>query len=375
MTAPIQTWLVEPLQRDVAVALERLAASDDVRRIAVMPDVHLAEDVCIGTVVATERMLYPAAVGGDIGCGVAALRLECDADMLRDETAAAWLLARLYEHVPALQHAVARAPELPMAIWDDVLSDPRLERIKRREGRLEFGTLGRGNHFLEFQRDDEGSAWLMVHSGSRALGQAIRDHHLRDAPRSTTGLAYLDGGSERGRAYLHDVEWALRYADVSRRAMAERVAALIDERFGTNADWASFVSCHHNHVRRETHDGTSWWVHRKGAIPAALGEPGIIPGSMGSPSFHVEGRGHEPALASSSHGAGRALSRSEARRAISRRDLFRQLEGVLFDRRRAEQLRDEAPRAYKDIRAVMRAQRDLTRIVRTVHPVLSYKGT
>src|SRR6185312_12731283 len=168
VTAPIQTWLVEPLQRDVAVALERLAASDDVRRIAVMPDVHLAEDVCIGTVVATERMLYPAAVGGDIGCGVAALRLECDADMLRDETAAAWLLARLYEHVPALQHAVARAPELPMAIWDDVLSDPRLERIKRREGRLEFGTLGRGNHFLEFQRDDEGSAWRAARARGRA---------------------------------------------------------------------------------------------------------------------------------------------------------------------------------------------------------------
>jgi tRNA-splicing ligase RtcB len=157
--------------------------------------------------------------------------------------------------------------------------------------------------------------------------------------------------------------------------MAERVAALVAERLGVGADWSSFVSCHHNHVRLEVHDGAVMWVHRKGAIPAALGERGIIPGSMGSPSFHVEGRGHEPALTSSSHGAGRAMSRGAARRTISRRELLRQLDRVLFDQRRAEQLRDEAPTAYKDIRAVMRAQRPLTRIVRTLHPVLSYKGT
>lgn len=142
MTAPMETWLVEPLPRDVALALQRLAASEDVRRIAVMPDVHLAEEVCIGTVVATERLPYPAAVGGDIGCGVAALRFECDAESLRDEQVAAWLLGRLYEHVPALRHKVAAAPELPPAIANEPLSDPRLERLKRREGRLELGTLG-----------------------------------------------------------------------------------------------------------------------------------------------------------------------------------------------------------------------------------------
>jgi tRNA-splicing ligase RtcB len=375
MTAPMATWLVEPLSREVAAALQRLAASDDVQRIAVMPDVHLAEDVCIGTVVATQRLIYPPAVGGDIGCGVAALRFDCEAERLRDRAPAAWLLARLYDDVPALQHPVARAPELPRELGDAPLSDARLERIKRREGRLEFGTLGRGNHFLELQHDEEGGAWLMVHSGSRALGQAIRDHHLRDAPRAASGLSYVDAESARGQAYLDDVAWALRYAEASRRVMAERAAALLDERLGVSADWSSFVSCHHNHVRREEHDGVRLWVHRKGAIPAALGERGIIPGSMGSPSHHVEGRGLAAALSSSSHGAGRAMSRSEARRVVSRRDLERQLDGVLFDHRRAEQLRDEAPAAYKDIRAVMRAQRPLTRIVRTLRPLLSYKGT
>jgi tRNA-splicing ligase RtcB len=376
MSAPILTWLAAPLSREVAAALERLAASDDVQRIAVMPDVHLAEEVCIGTVVATTRLIYPAAVGGDIGCGVAALRFAGDAaERVPEPAVAAWILSRLYAEVPALQHAPSRAPAWPDALGATPLSDGHLERLKQREGRLELATLGRGNHFLELQRDDAGALWLMVHSGSRALGPAIRQRHLRDAPTSASGLGFLDADADAGQAYLHDLGWALDYAEASRRLMAERVAALLAERLGVSADWSSFVSCHHNHVRREIHDGVALWVHRKGAIPAAAGERGIIPGSMGTPSFHVEGRGHVPALASSSHGAGRAMSRSEARRTIGRRELLRQLAGVRFDVRRAEQLRDEAPLAYKDIRQVMRAQRGLTRIVRTLQPLLCYKGT
>jgi tRNA-splicing ligase RtcB len=374
MTAPICTWLAEPLPPAVETALDRLAETDDVCRIAVMPDVHLAADVCIGTVVATRRLLYPAAVGGDIGCGVAALRFDSPVALLRDEAAAAKVLAGLYELVPAIQHPVARARSLPPHLEADSLTDPRLERMKQREGRLQLGTLGRGNHFLELQSDEEGSLWLMLHSGSRAMGQAVRDHHVRNATASRTGLGYLDSESDAGRAYLADLAWVLRYAEENRRLMAQTVARLLHDRLGVDADWSAFVSCHHNHVRRELHDGAEVWVHRKGAIPAAAGELGIIPGSMGSSSFHVEGRGHEPALGSSSHGAGRALSRTEARKTISRRDVIRQLEGVLFDHRRAEQLRDEAPSAYKDIRAVMRAQHDLTRVIRRLQPALNYKG-
>lgn len=374
MTAPIAAWLAGPLPDDVDQALQRLARSDDVQRIAVMPDVHLAADVCIGTVVATSRLVYPSAVGGDIGCGVAALRFDVEPARLQEPRAAARLLAGLYDRVPALHHPVARAPALPDALCEQPLSDLALDRLRRREGRLELGTLGRGNHFLELQADEAGALWLMLHSGSRAMGQAIRDHHLRGATASAAGLPYLDSEDEAGQAYLADLDWALRYADASRRAMADVTAALLDEIVGAAPDWSTWLSCHHNHVRREPHDGGLRWVHRKGAIPAADDEPGIIPGSMGTPSFHTRGRGHGPALCSSSHGAGRALSRTVAKQTISRRELERQLDGVLYDHRRADQLRDEAPGAYKNIRAVMRAQHELTRTVRTLTPILSYKG-
>jgi tRNA-splicing ligase RtcB len=374
MTAPIATWLAEPLPALVKAALAKVADSDDVVRLAVMPDVHLSGQVCIGTVVATRRLLYPEAVGGDIGCGMAAVRFECEAARLDEAQAAATLLDGLYRRIPAIRHPVAEAPALPDRLASRLLSDGALEKWKARDGRLELGTLGRGNHFLEFQSDDEGWLWLMIHSGSRAMGQAIRDHHLRLASDGATGLKHLDAESAAGRAYLDDMAWALEFADENRRVMARAVGELMAERFGVEMDESSFIACHHNHVRRETHDGEELWVHRKGAISAAVGEMGIIPGSMGSESHHVEGRGVAGSLCSSSHGAGRRLARGEAKRAISTRELSRQLDGVWFDRRFAERMRDEAPSAYKDIHAVMRAQGELTRIVRTLRPVVSYKG-
>jgi tRNA-splicing ligase RtcB len=198
---------------------------------------------------------------------------------------------------------------------------------------------------------------------------------LRRARPSSTGLPCLDAETPEGQAYLGDLAWACAYAERSRRAIAERVADAMREVLGAGPDPASWIACHHNHVRRETHSGEELWVHRKGAVPAAVGEPGIIPGSMGSPSFHTVGRGCAASLASSSHGAGRALSRSEAFRRFSTGDLASEMRGVWFARRLAGKLRDEAPSAYKDIGRVMRAQRDLTRVVRKVRPLLSYKGT
>lgn len=372
MTAPIATWLAAPLGHDVAAALRRLADADDVARIAVMPDVHLAEDVCIGTVVATRAVLYPAAVGGDIGCGVAALRFAAAADGLDDARRAAQVLDDLHRRVPALRHRARDAPPLPPELGP--LSHPRLDAAARELGRLELGTLGRGNHFLELQADDAGALWVMIHSGSRAMGQAIRDHHLRDATARGGGLRGLDADSSAGAAYLADLAWALAYADHNRRAIAASVEAILGARLGITAAPASWCSCHHNHVRRERHDGEPLWVHRKGAIPAALDEPGLIPGSMGTASYHVAGRGVAAALASSSHGAGRRFSRTEARRRISAREVVAQLGAVWFDHRLADALRDEAPTAYKPIDAVMRAQSELTRVVRRVRPRLSYKG-
>jgi tRNA-splicing ligase RtcB len=370
----VRCWAEEPLPREVRAALERLARSDDVRRIAVMPDVHLAADVCVGTVVATGRTLYPNAVGGDIGCGVAALAFDAEVTLLDDGRAAAAVLAGLYRAIRLVRHGRKRGPGLPADLETRALSAPSLETLKRRDGTLQVGTLGRGNHFVELQADEEGRLWLMLHSGSRGIGQAIRDHHLAKGAAGRSGLRFLDAESGEGRAYLQDLAWAVDYAEASRRAMVKAVGDVVERVLGVGADRASYVSCNHNHVRRESHDGEALWVHRKGAIPAAAGEPGLLPGSMGTCSFHVEGRGCPEALSSSAHGAGRRLSRTDARRTLSAGDVTRQLRGVWFDHRLAACLREEAPSAYKDIDAVVRAQRELVRVVRRLRPVLSFKG-
>ena len=215
----------------------------------------------------------------------------------------------------------------------------------------------------------------MLHSGSRSIGQAIRDHHLARGAQGRQGLRHLDAGSPEGQEYLGDLQWALDYAEASRRSMVEAVCRVVADTLGLEADEASFVSCHHNHVRREEHLGEVFWVHRKGATAAGLGERGLIPGSMGTASYHVEGRGCAEALGSSAHGAGRRLSRTDARRQISKADVLRQLRGVWFDHRLADALREEAPAAYKDIAAVLRAQHDLVRILRRLRPVLCFKGS
>jgi len=234
--------------------------------------------------------------------------------------------------------------------------------------------LGRGNHFVEFQGDSEGSVWLMIHSGSRAMGQAITAHHLAGSIPTSGRLRSLAADSPAGKAYLNDMSWAVSYAEQNRLAMLHAVADVLDEMFGAALQSETLIHGNHNHVRREVHAGNSFWVHRKGALSAMAEELGVIPGSMGSSSFHVAGRGNEASLCSSSHGAGRALSRGDAARSISARQLRREMQGIWFDQRQIDRLRDEAPSAYKDIRAVMRAQRDLTRIVRELHPVLSYKA-
>ena len=364
----VARWLAGPLPKDVATALKRMERLPDVRRIAVMPDVHLARDVCVGTVLATSRLVYPAAVGGDIGCGMAAVAFDGAADVLDSRMSAARVFDALADAVPTNKHR--RPRDLPAELDRVALSDPRLEAVKRRDARVQLGTLGRGNHFLEFQSDEDGRLWLMVHSGSRAIGQAIRDHHVAGAGGQ---LAPLDGPA--AEAYVADAHWARAYADANRLAMIDAACGVVESLFGIRRLDESLVTCDHNHVRRETHFGEALWIHRKGAASAKPGEAGIIPGSMGTASYIVEGRGQADSLRSSSHGAGRAMSRDEARRGVSLRELRRDLRGVWFDERRADTLREESPSAYKNIAAVMRAQRDLVHIVRTLRPVLCYKGT
>lgn len=372
--APLTRWVADPPPREVSDALERLRRGEDVARVAVMPDVHLADDVCVGTVLATHRTIVPAAVGGDIGCGMAALGLDASADRLSAATDAAAVLTGLQRAIPALRHpGPIDAHALPDALAGP-LSSPALESLRRRTAGMQLGTLGRGNHFVELQADEDERLWLMVHSGSRGLGPAIRDHHEAIAPRMRGGLRGLPADSPEAAAYLADMQWALAYAEVSRARLLARACEVLAACLEVQPTSEPPISCHHNFVRREQHAGETLWVHRKGAISAMDGEPGVIPGSMGAPSYHVLGRGCAAALCSSSHGAGRCMPRGEARRRIAAQELLAQLRGVWFDHRAADELRDEAPAAYKDIGAVMRAQRELTRVVRRLRPVLSFKA-
>ncbi|BFU90848.1 MAG: tRNA-splicing ligase RtcB [Nitrospira sp.] len=368
-------WLADPLPKDVERILVRLTRAEDVHRIVVMPDVHLAEEVCVGTVIATTRLIYPSAVGGDIGCGMAAIRFNGKATILSDERAAAKALHGMSRVIPSIRHGEATAaPRLLNHLEEMPLSHQHLEKLKKRDARVQFATLGRGNHFLEFQVDEDDALWLMVHSGSRMIGQAIYNHHLRSATRGSTGLYYLPSDTESGAAYLRDVAWALQYAEENRQAMIRATVGLIEDLFGITADWSSHISCQHNHVRQELHGGSRYWVHRKGAIGAGVGMAGIIPGSMGTASYQVEGRGCEASLQSSSHGAGRVMSRGDAHRVISIDQFRREMKGIWFDQRHIRLFRDEAPSAYKDITRVMRAQQELTKIIRVVRPVLNYKS-
>jgi len=372
----VRTWLAEPLPRDVAQALERLARATDVAAVAVLPDVHLAEEVCVGVAVATRTRLLPAAIGGDIGCGMEALQFDGNVERLDDGEVRGRLLRDLRRAVPArIRRGPAAALTLPAELDAARLSSPELAKRLARDGRREFATLGRGNHFLELDRDETGALWLSVHSGSRALGPAIGAWHRRRAVRDDAGFEKLAADSDEGRTLLADVDFALRFATASRTAMLQTTSTIVAESLGATPLWPTKIACVHNLVRREEVGGESLWIHRKGAIPAAAGEAGIVPGSMGAPTFHVEGRGCAAALNSSAHGAGRALSRGEAHRRIAPRELLRQMKGIGFDDENAARLVDEAPSAYKDVRAVMRAQRELVRIVRTLVPLLVHKGT
>ncbi len=359
---------------ELRVAIERLGRTEDVVRIALMPDAHVAEDVCVGTVTATTRRILPAAVGGDIGCGMVAVQLRCSTDVLADRHRAALVLAGFYQLIPHVKHASKEAPELPEELGDKLLAGGALDSLKRREGRLEFGTLGRGNHFLEVQNDDENNVWLLVHSGSRCMGPAIRHHYESRAEHDASGLAWLDADSDIGRGYLEDAAWAAAYARANRARMVDAAIAVFADHFGVEAEPGTRIEVDHNHVRRESHEDRWLWVHRKGAMGLNVGESGVVPGSMGSSSYHVEGRGNVEALRSSAHGAGREMSRSEARKCITKRQLLRETQGVWFDQRLTDQLREEAPSAYKDIGAVMRAQQKLVRITRRLRPLLVYKA-
>lgn len=378
MTARIESWTSESLEPSARAMIERASQLDDVVHIAVLPDAHAANDVCVGTVMATRRLIYPSAVGGDIGCGMLAIAFDVEASALSDGQRAGEVLRALAERIPASRRSRRNSLSMP----DDLcasMSHDELNAIARSEGSIQLGTLGAGNHFVELQSDEDDRLWLMLHTGSRAIGQAVRAHHMAQcklAERYEHGrLPYLDACTEAGRAYLEDAAWAGRFARANRDAIATQVIEILKESLDAVPLESTRIECDHNHVRRELHFDQWIYVHRKGAIRAESDDVGVVPGSMGTLSYHVRGRGHPPALKSGAHGAGRRFSRAQARARFTSADLKHQMRRVWFDPRQSASLRDESPHAYKDVRGVMQAQRELVELTRTLRPVLVYKGT
>jgi tRNA-splicing ligase RtcB len=370
--APVRQWLVEArVPPKVQDNIERIARSEDVRQVVVLPDVHLGRMVNNGCVVATVDLIYPQAVGSDIGCGLSAIGFNSSAELLTEDRQAQPLIRQLYQAVPSFKQRGRQT--LPAKLAQLSLSDESLVKQSQRDGAYQLGTLGCGNHFVEFQRDAAGMLWLMVHSGSRAMGQVITRFHLERAATSATGLQYLDTRSATGQAYLNDLDWATQYATLNRLAIIYRVVELLASSYGITVNEDSYLDSPHNFARREEHFGESYLVHRKSANSARLAEPGLIAGSMGTPSLIVKGLGAADSLCSSSHGAGRVMSRTEARQRINLADLKRQLGPVQHDEKQLNELRDEAPAAYRDLDEVMRAQRGLVRQHARLQPLLNFK--
>lgn len=367
--ATLRHWVSERMDDALLNQVNRLRHLKDVKHVRLMADAHLTNDVCVGCVLATKSLIYPAAIGGDIGCGMLAVAVDLDADRI-DGRMAQQFLAMLDERVPIIKHSVAHNYELP-----STLSCDKLQHLANKDGALQLGTLGRGNHFLELQRcRQSGQLWLMIHTGSRGMGPAIRDHHLNHADGRSGGLEFIAISSEQGKALCNDMAWARGYAELNRLQILSQCEAIFSQLFNVKVMTQTMIHCDHNHLEPLDIKGETLLVHRKGASMVDKGQMAVIPGSMGSDSFHVEGKGNLDALCSSSHGAGRCMSRQLARNTISAQNLAGQIDGVFYQTHKLRFLTEEAPSSYKNIDKVMKAQKHLVKVKRRLSPILSYKG-
>ncbi|MBJ6760505.1 RtcB family protein [Myxococcaceae bacterium JPH2] len=357
---PILAW-ARALPPKALKQLQHLAAQPYVvEHIAAMPDVHVAHGVAVGTVFATEHHVVPGALGGDLGCGVSAYRFAFPAASL-GRSDLEDLVSRLGARIPVGDDVHRRREqELPADLRTPPLSTQRLGRAWTQLAPRHLGTLGGGNHFLELDRDGAGDLWLLVHSGSRGVGAAIGAHHQQAAVAKGEGsLPALRTDTPEGLACLEDMALACRFARANREALAAQALAVLGEVLGVAPEPDSTVDVHHNHVARETHFGRALWVHRKGAVGLEEGAVGLLPGSMGTASYLVTGRGEPRAYRSCAHGAGRVLTRTEARQRIRPAALENALRRVVFDPRRLDSLVEEAPAAYRDISEVLEDAADL----------------
>lgn len=389
----IKAWVkgveVEPEAR---AQLENVAGLPFVHsHLAVMPDVHFGRGATVGSVIPTKGAIIPAAVGVDIGCGMMAIRTSLTANDLPDSLSAIRSLIERkipvgngprgnHKDAPARAATALRNSGLPERL-DKVLAKHR--RIQRTMFARQLGTLGGGNHFIELCLDEEARVWVMLHSGSRGTGNILGTYFIQEAREALEkrvlgyhvpdkDLAFFLEGEPLFDDYIEAVGWAQDYARLNREVMMDRVLMAMREVLPTFTLEKSAVNCHHNYVEREHHFGADVWVTRKGAVRARGGELGIIPGSMGAKSFIVRGKGNAEAFCSCSHGAGRSMSRAEAKRRFTLEDHRAATAGV--ECRKDEGVLDETPMAYKDIDAVMAAQSDLVEVVHTLKQVVCVKG-
>lgn len=375
---PIRSW-AEDLDDETLGQLRRIARAPYVRHfVCAMADAHLSEHVAVGSVFAAERTVVPSALGGDLGCGMLAVPLVDDAGAAFDTGGVGpverrRLLERWLASIPVgkalRRHPLPFASELGPALFQAQLSTRSLEKTREALVARHIGTLGGGNHFVELGCDAERRAWLLVHSGSRGLGAAIADHHRGAEGAPLEGLSTTHGS---GEAYLGDLGWALDFARANRMHIACVATRALEELLGRPVAHGPPVDVHHNFVAEETWFGERLLVHRKGAIAAPAGALALVPGSMGTASYLVAGRGCEAAFGSCSHGAGRVLRRSEARRKIRPEALRRALGDVVIPD--GDAMVEEAPAAYRDIRRVLEAQEDLVERRLRLEPLVVLKG-
>lgn len=394
--APIKAWTQGvPVDERAWDQLRNTARLPFVHKhVAAMPDVHWGFGATVGSVIPTSGAIVPAAVGVDIGCGMMAVRTSLGASDLPDNLGG--LRNEIERSVP---HGRTAGRGRDKGSWEDppasVVSDwrplqggldtivsraPKLRRPANRAIR-HLGTLGTGNHFIEICLDEKDAVWAMLHSGSRGIGNAIGRYYIELAKDDMRrffinlpdkDLAYLVEGTEHFEDYVGAVSWAQEFARMNREAMMARVLRALETSVKPFEQTASAVNCHHNYVERENHFGKNVWVTRKGAVRARKGDLGIIPGSMGARSYIVAGKGNAESFHSCSHGAGRVMSRGEAKRTFTLKNHRDATAGV--ECRKDEGVIDETPGAYKDIDAVMQAQTSLVDVVHTLKQVVCVKG-
>lgn len=386
---PIKIWADE-LDEKSRQQLRNIAQLPIIHsHVAAMPDAHMGIGATVGSVLATRQAIIPAAVGVDIGCGMIAARLSLTADQL-DEVALRKVFDQISRDVP-----VGRAQHHGKHIRIDAAQpfEAGLERLTKRHPALlktfgkfsnwiaQMGTLGSGNHFIEICIDETNGVWVMLHSGSRGIGNAIGSYFIERAKEDMlrlqanlpdANLAYFSEGTPHFTDYVEAVDWAQRYAAANREEMLAIVVAALRRHLPLFVVTTEAVNCHHNYVAHEHHFGADVWVTRKGAIRAGRGELGIVPGSMGTRSCIVRGLGNPESFESSAHGAGRRMSRTQARQQFAAEDMVKQTQGVIC--RKDKDVVDEIPGAYKDIDRVMANRSDLTEILHTLKQVVCVKG-